>query len=513
MEAVTNNHQTIINPSDLSDLYFTKTSSTASKNTSNYNHCSYVNPDIKIARSKLHGRGLFAKQDIEAGVCLFVTPAIVHVDPMKFRRIILGEDDGIERGSGDLEKVAMELLLEEMKDVVEKADAKSSVDGGNVYIGQLNALLELVGSSSLNEELLLSDEGCNDDGQNECMVASDQLVETLLGNHVQCGKWNDSDDNSSRMLASDDELRRIILKNAFGPDFISYSQMQQYWEYAGDSTEEKTSPLFQIPHILGMFPLAAIINHSCVANAVRSYADGDIMIAHASSLIKKGQEITWTYFPPTTSLIDRRRALKRRHGFVCKCDRCIFESSNLKNDMLPINIKSYITAAKKWNLSLSSTELTSESKNLCIAFSNMEDYVYGSTFSNEFKRSLRISNTKLHFNYFNAALLVAGSNLDFKESILKSAMQLHFSFISMGAQASTEHLSLLHLCYDLANDIYREKQSMQPIKFWTDQLKRTHMIRYGDLGKNLENVRKVMSHTKGILRQKDGYRKAIYCFL
>ena len=100
--------------------------------------------------------------------------------------------------------------------------------------------------------------------------------------------------------------------------------------------------------------------------------------------------------------------------------------------------------------------------------------------------------------YFNATL--SQENDDIIKQTLQMATQLHFSFVSCN-NASTEHLSILHFCYDLAtmlrvnamkeNNSDAMARSMTQIRFWTDQLKRAHMIRFGELGDELENVREV----------------------
>lgn len=115
-------------------------------------------------------------------------------------------------------------------------------------------------------------------------------------------------------------------------------------------------------------------------------------------------------------------------------------------------------------------------------------------------------------DYFNAAL-----SMESDESItqtLQMATQLHFSFVSCN-NASTEHLSVLHLCYDLSavlltrlmrgdNPDATARAKVQ-LGFWTEQLKRAHMIRYGSLGEELEHVRGVMKHSKLILRDPRGW--------
>jgi hypothetical protein len=51
------------------------------------------------------------------------------------------------------------------------------------------------------------------------------------------------------------------------------------------------------------------------------------------------------------------------------------------------------------------------------------------------------------------------------------------------------------------------------VRFWTEQLKKAHIVRYGFMGEDVECIRKVLMHTKKILRQKDGFLNVSYNFL
>ncbi len=51
------------------------------------------------------------------------------------------------------------------------------------------------------------------------------------------------------------------------------------------------------------------------------------------------------------------------------------------------------------------------------------------------------------------------------------------------------------------------------VRFWTDQLKIAHMIRYGELGEDLEKVRDAMKHSKMVVRNQDGWYLAKDCFI
>lgn len=119
---------------------------------------------------------------------------------------------------------------------------------------------------------------------------------------------------------------------------------------------------------------------------------------------------------------------------------------------------------------------------------------------------------QLYIDSFNAP-----HSLENDEDIghkLQIATQLHFSFVSCN-NASTEHLSILHLCYDLSSQLRTIAmrgnepnviaRATSQVHFWTDQLKKAHMIRYGKLGEDLENVRDAMKHSKLVLRNLDGW--------
>ncbi len=99
--------------------------------------------------------------------------------------------------------------------------------------------------------------------------------------------------------------------------------------------------------------------------------------------------------------------------------------------------------------------------------------------------------------------------------ILKLATRLHFSFLSCN-NACTEHLSLLHMCYELAGMLHTHAmkhehvpddttKTLSQVRFWTEQIKKTVMIRYGQLGESLDNVREIMKHSRLVLRTKDGW--------
>ena len=261
------------------------------------------------------------------------------------------------------------------------------------------------------------------------------------------------------------------------------------------------------------------------------------MIVHASKMIPTGTEVVWSYIPPIQPFAERRRALKKRHGFLCMCERCVLESKQLKRDILPSTLKNALDEGGNWNKSLLnvSNEEESSKRQLCSAYATLEATVFGSTsiLSNEVKRYLRVGYTNLHFNYFNAVLSSLGNaasdghRKQVQEMVLDAATHLHFAFCASN-NASTEHLSVLHLCYELINAIHQsgsssisssssssddQSKTAAKVRFWMEQMKKAHLVRYGDMGSDLESVRNSLVHTRTILRQRDGFLNAKYNFL
>lgn len=136
--------------------------------------------------------------------------------------------------------------------------------------------------------------------------------------------------------------------NVSNADCHNYDAIAQCW-----STQKQSHETFYT-RMLGIYPLAAMINHSCCPNAVRvfgripSTTDDDttkivgnvhvpiiqgreVMIVHANAAIHKGTEISWSYLPPSTPFVACREMLKSEYGFTCECVRCVKEEEALSS--------------------------------------------------------------------------------------------------------------------------------------------------------------------------------------
>ena len=291
-----------------------------------------------------------------------------------------------------------------------------------------------------------------------------------------------------RTDVSNEELRHIIRRNAFGPDFLSYQNI--------------VINLPKRPHrILGLYPLADMANHSCQPNTVRVYV-GECMIVHTSTRIGQGEEITTSYVPPTFCYPQRQSALQRSHGFSCTCPRCQVEADVWRDP--PEGIRE---AARR-------QQQLSSNDNVLDIVQQLDNTILPTLNPNELQRYLRLGFVPLYMAYLNQAL--ASKRIP-NDDILRLCMQLHFCFIACNP-SSTEHLSILHLAYELISQIHAHpgndtSQTLPQVKFWTEQVKTACMTRYGSVGKDLDGVRKLMQHTRLVLRTQNGMQRADYPFI
>ncbi|KAI4367111.1 hypothetical protein MLD38_022882 [Melastoma candidum] len=71
----------------------------------------------------------------------------------------------------------------------------------------------------------------------------------------------------------------------------------------------------------GLYPVIAIINHSCAPNSVLVF-DERTAVVRAVQHISKGSEVFISYIETAASTATRRKALKEQYFFDCLCIRC-----------------------------------------------------------------------------------------------------------------------------------------------------------------------------------------------
>jgi hypothetical protein len=439
-----------VDPTDLSSYYFGKVSVESAP---------YVGPvavEVKEeTASSSNGRGLVAARDLSAGECLFVLPSAVAADAEKVRGL-WKERQTDDASCSSIERLSEQVLVEACIQAVQ--DEKWGI------VNSLTALES--GSGSARESTTTS-------------------MDRLLGK-------DETPPTDREKLLSVEHWQQVARRNAFGPDFITTEVVERRWKQDAD---------WKPPRLTAHFPVAAMINHGCRPNAVRVFA-GDVMIVHTCHSVSEGDELLWSYIPVALPYPERQKRLGETHGFVCRCERCAAEEPVWKRHGTRLDKLARSPPAFAWRQLeefLSSEDLSSN---------EVKRYVrtcYVPTYMQSLNDQLLIQQT-FREGAPNDAVVASVSRMK-KELLDDLCTQLHFS-LAATHNASTEHVSILHVCYDLASalhvDAEDQSQTIGQVRFWTDQLKRAVMVRYGPLGHSPERVRRMMQHTRTVLRQKDG---------
>ena len=110
----------------------------------------------------------------------------------------------------------------------------------------------------------------------------------------------------------------------------------------------------------GLWIKTAYTNHSCIPNAEPSVI-GDLMVIKATRDIKKGEEITISYFNDIDHKT-RTRKIKSSWGFDCTCELCTAEAATSPEDMEErIHLRDLITEQQIGDSSLDGSLEAAES--------------------------------------------------------------------------------------------------------------------------------------------------------
>ena len=87
----------------------------------------------------------------------------------------------------------------------------------------------------------------------------------------------------------------------------------------------------------GVYPLAALLNHSCAPNCLLRYTHGGVLEVVASVDIEAGTELTHSYVDLVSTTEIRRQQLQMTYGFHCTCVRCLDWKVSLPSNYLNSN--------------------------------------------------------------------------------------------------------------------------------------------------------------------------------
>jgi hypothetical protein len=305
-------------------------------------------------------------------------------------------------------------------------------------------------------------------------------------------------DTQNVLLLSESDVLPIIRRNAFGPDFVTNERVQQKWmEYMNNTNESNKNNLerknsmvnnmFRPSRLLGLYPIAAMLNHSCIPNAVRVYIvtppsqsstkqppPREYMIVHACQKIRPGEEIVWSYIPVIQTYPQRQSVLQQTHGFVCDCRRCQMEQT-IWQETKQLHSLSNLIRQQLQNLMENETATKTSTPDELLppppaascffsvyapAVSELENEILNHCdaikWTNEMKRYVRVGFLECYMEYLNGALYwllsptqlpkpsiddSSTSRIPTRADLLSLCTQLHFSLAACH-NASTEHLSV-----------------------------------------------------------------------
>ncbi|XP_028785080.1 uncharacterized protein LOC114740989 [Neltuma alba] len=231
---------------------------------------------VEIMKSEISGRGLFATKNIDGGGLVLVTKAIA------MERSVLGGKD----------------LSEEAQLVM----WKNFIDKVADFVGKCRRTSNLISKLSNGED-------------------EDSLGVPDIGLFKPGTEMKNNQPGATEKIDMG-KLLSILDVNSLTEDAVSASVLgKKNNDYYG----------------VGLWILPSFINHSCCPNARRLHV-GDYLIVHASKDIKAGEEITFAYLDPLSSL-HKRKEMSMTWGIQCRCKRCKFESEIMcKQEMREIEI-------------------------------------------------------------------------------------------------------------------------------------------------------------------------------
>uniref|UniRef100_A0AC35F2E6 SET domain-containing protein n=1 Tax=Panagrolaimus sp. PS1159 TaxID=55785 RepID=A0AC35F2E6_9BILA len=131
-------------------------------------------------------------------------------------------------------------------------------------------------------------------------------------------------------------------------DAARIQQISVYNAFASDDlSPDKKAELINMGMLsqdnVHLFILPSYFNHSCLANAHRTFY-GNVMVIHANMDIKKGDEICLAYINPMTDFLVRKKTLNK-WKFVCQCKLCELDAKEKqceKRDQMVAEFNEYI---------------------------------------------------------------------------------------------------------------------------------------------------------------------------
>jgi len=273
----------------------------------------------KIIRDEVVGRHMVATRDIKPGEVIFEEPPLTYGPSDNTKSICLGCYEMVTKATPPCVKgCGYPMCSQECSDIPEHRDNECQMLRDNGYKCGSNVTAEDYAIISPMRTLAMKRNN----------HPNWDLVWMHMSHQEAREKSTYWTKNTNRII---DKLRIAIglsdpeeiqlVKIILGIHLVNDFEITPYFrnfELGYETTEGAQS-------IRGLFALASMPSHNCVANATHDFSnrqDGFKMTMRAVVKIPKGADITHSYTEPLDSIMTRRALLKMGKFFDCNCKRC-----------------------------------------------------------------------------------------------------------------------------------------------------------------------------------------------
>ena len=158
----------------------------------------------------------------------------------------------------------------------------------------------------------------------ELQVVGEDPPLTRLAMHAHCAVCTSVDSSNGAVMDAMSSMYEGLLQGEVGPE------ERIFLPHETQCTSRPGYSKLQVCIGVGLYPVGAMLNHSCTPNAMQSFA-GRRIIFRAMQPIAAGQEATISYVELSATRAERRAALLAGYCFdidakmVCKCPSRVSE--------------------------------------------------------------------------------------------------------------------------------------------------------------------------------------------
>ncbi len=279
-----------------------------------------TNPPYKIIRDETVGRHLVAARNIQAGEIIF-KEAPLTFGPLEITKpICLGCYTRVTLQSPSCDGCGFPMCSNECANSKTHKDLECAAFSQNGY---------KVNAATFNYE------------EEELTYSVISPIRTLMLKKLNPDSWNLAWMQMSHLAKRKEfdfwkqETEKVLslLQTMIGPEesqpdlveaILGIHLVNDFEINTADRSKEEEENV-GLPSIRGLFALASMPNHDCLANTTHTFGscqEGFVMTVKALRNIKSGEDITHSYAEPLNTVLARQTLLSMGKFFLCQCKRC-----------------------------------------------------------------------------------------------------------------------------------------------------------------------------------------------